>query len=104
MKTPNPGRVNLCPICGEDCLPTKLGTLEHKAKHLDWLADHKRHLELAPSERVAAWRAYATELRAYATELEGANARLREDINVFLDRIEDLNAQLDAIHRQEAQQ
>jgi hypothetical protein len=93
----NPSAVNLCPGCGEDCLPTALGVAEHTARHLEWettVAHSGMGTHFA--RRLVAW-------RAYAELLEATNRRLREDLNTFHDRIEDLEAQMDLCHREESQ-
>jgi hypothetical protein len=106
-RTIDPSRVNQCPECGHECLPTPLGIAEHKAKHLDRA---RQRLPLGPGAYPAscllAWRAYALELEKHASDLRGQVADLKdelrderrrflEDIATRDDRITDLEADLD---------
>lgn len=109
----DPSRVNQCPECARDCLPTLLGFAEHDAYHL---ADAIRRSSTtfpdpdAGWRLATAWRTYAQLLEKHASDLRGQVADLKhelrderrrflEDIATRDDRIEELEGEVsDQIH------
>jgi chromosome segregation ATPase len=111
-RTIDPSRVNICPECAHECLPTLLGIAEHTAKHLDAASTWRTPRARRPSdlERFQAWRDYARELEQHASDLRGQVADLKdelrderrrflEDIATRDDRIEELEGEVsDQVH------
>lgn len=98
----DPSRVNQCPDCALDVLPTELGIAEHRAKHMDWLANpYLNNRKATPPEignQLQAWRHYAKALERFKLEQAATIHDLHDRINTRDDCIQQLEWDLNAAH------